>query len=92
MKLLQPGRAWFQDVMQLYGLQDLSRVAYTCINHGLFSSLVKVYHSETSSFHLLISVMSITLDDMSSFLHLMIRERFLNHSKLTRSNTLDMMV
>lgn len=48
--------------------------------------------TQTSSFHLPISEISITLDDVSPLLHLSITQRLLNYSKITRPNALDMMV
>ena len=45
-----------------------------------------------SYFHLSIDDMSITLDDVSSLLHLPIRGRLLNYSRISRPDVHDMMV
>ncbi|KAH1249250.1 Protein MAIN-LIKE 2 [Glycine max] len=37
---------------------------------GLISAFVEMWHSETSTFHLLVGELTITLDDVSSLLHL----------------------
>ncbi|KAH1242543.1 Protein MAIN-LIKE 1 [Glycine max] len=39
-------------------------------NRGLISTFVERWHKETSSFHLLVGEVSITLDDLASLLHL----------------------
>lgn len=43
-----------------------------------------IWNSETSSFHLLLGQMSITLDDASCLLHLLIRGRLLDHGRITQ--------
>lgn len=65
---------------------------YTFIDHGLLSALIEGWHSKISSFHLSINEMSITLDDVSSFIHLPISGRLLNYFRLTRPDTLDIMM
>lgn len=91
-KLSQPDRPWFTDVMQLFGLQGLSRSGCTFTNHGLLSTFINIWHSKTSSFHFMISDVYITLDDVASLLHILIRGRFLNYSGLIRYEVLDMIV
>ncbi|XP_028223431.1 protein MAIN-LIKE 1-like [Glycine soja] len=41
-------------------------------DRGLLSSFVKRWHRETSSFHLLVGELTITLDNVSSLLHLLV--------------------
>lgn len=91
-KLQQPEEQWFHDVMQLSGLQDLCMTGYTIINHDIPSAFMERWHSKTSSFHLLIGEMSVTLNDVSSLLHLSFRGRLLDYSIITRPDALDMMV
>lgn len=55
-------------------------------------SLVEICHLETSSFHLPIVEMFITLDDVSSMLHLPINGKLLDYSIITRLDALDMIV
>lgn len=70
MKLAQPNAPWFQDVMHLSGMHDLCRIGYGYINHELLSGFVDRWHIETSSLHLLIIEMFITLNDMACLIHL----------------------
>lgn len=65
---------------------------YNFINHGMLSAFMEKWNSKTSSFHLPTREMSITLDDVSSLLHLTIKGRLLHHSIISRPNALDMMV
>lgn len=67
-------------------------IGYKTINHGMLTAFVERWHKETSSFHIPIGEMSITIDDISCLLHIPIRGRLLNHSKITRVDALDMMV
>lgn len=78
--------------MQLSGLQDLYRSEYTFINHVLLFAFIERYHTKTSSFHLFISEMSITLNGVSSLLHLPVKGRLLNYSRLIRLDALEMMI
>ncbi|KAH1239223.1 Protein MAIN-LIKE 1 [Glycine max] len=52
------------------GLIPLIMCSVDTGNHGLISSFVKRWHRETSTFHLPVGEVSITLDDVASFLHL----------------------
>lgn len=65
---------------------------YTIINHGMLLAFIERWHLEVSSFHLLQDDMSITLDDVSSLLHLWIKGRLLDHSRMSRPDALYMMV
>lgn len=58
----------------------------------MFAAFMERWHLETSSFHILIGEMSITLDDVSCVLHFPTRGRLLNHSKMFIPDALDMMV
>lgn len=84
----QPTVAWFIDVICYYGLADLCSSTYMIINHDMHVSFAVRWHSETSSFHLLISQMTITLDDISCLLHLPIRGRLMDHRRIDIPNTL----
>lgn len=55
------------------GLSSLQRTSLTKIDTNLISSFVERWHLKTSSFHMLFSEMSITLDDVSCMLHSPIR-------------------
>lgn len=55
-------------------------------------AFVKRWHLETSSFNPPIGKMTITLDNVSSLLHLPIKLRLLNHMRIGREEVIDMMV
>lgn len=82
-RLQQSKEWWFEGVIQLYGLRDLCMINYTTINHGMLSTFVEWWHSKISPFHLLHSEMSITLDDVSCLLHLLISGRLLYQFRIT---------
>lgn len=55
-------------------------IDYTVINHSMLLDFVKRWHLDTSSFNLPCSELSITLDDVSSLLHLLSMGRLLDTS------------
>lgn len=91
-KLLQYDESWFQDVVHASGLKDLCRTEYGYINYGLLSFFKERWHIETSSFHLPIGEMSITLVGVSSLIHLPITRILLNYSRCSRVEAFDMIV
>jgi len=52
------------------GLSPLIACSVDTGDRGLLSTFVERWHRETSSFHLSVGELTITLDDVSSFLHL----------------------
>ena len=58
------------------GLGSLISCSLETTDKGLISAFVERWHRETSSFHLPIGEMTITLDDVSSLLHLPITGAF----------------
>ena len=52
------------------GLNPLIRCSVITTDPGLTSSFVERWHRETSTFHLPVGELTITLDDMASLLHL----------------------
>lgn len=65
---------------------------YSNMNHGMLSAFVERWHSNTSSFHLSHGDMSITLNDVIFMLHLSIRGRLLDHSRIIKDEAFEMMV
>lgn len=65
---------------------------YTLVNHKMLNAFMEIWKFETSSFHLPYSEMSITLDNVSCLLHLPINGRFLDHGRVTKDDTIEMMV
>jgi len=53
-----------------YGLLPLCNICYEVADKGLLCGFVERWHRDTNTFHLPFGEMSITLDDVSSLLHL----------------------
>jgi hypothetical protein len=62
------------------------------INHGLCSAFAERWHEETSNFHLPFREMTVTLDDVSCLLHLLIDGMLLSHKSMTRGEAMEMMI
>ncbi|CAK8544379.1 unnamed protein product [Lathyrus sativus] len=60
------------------------------INHGMLFAFVERWHLETLSFHLPYGEMSITLDNVSCLLHLLIRGQMLDHSRNNKDKAMKM--
>ncbi|CAL5184186.1 unnamed protein product [Lathyrus oleraceus] len=58
----------------------------------MLNAFVERWHSETSSFHLLLCEMFITFDYVSCLLYLPIRGRLLDNGRITKDEALEMMV
>ena len=65
---------------------------YIRVNQGMLNAFVERWHTETSPFHLSLGEMSITLDDLSCLLYLLIRGKLLDHWRVTKDEALEMMV
>ena len=59
-----------EDMVAGTGLSPLITCSIDTGNRGLISSFVKRWHRKTSSFHLPVAEISITLDDVATLLHL----------------------
>lgn len=70
--LQQPNEPWFHDVLQLSGMRGLYKIDYVMVNHDMLNTYANRWYTETSSFYLPHGEMSITLDDISCLLHLLI--------------------
>ena len=80
-------------VMRATCLQWLQDNNYTVIDHGLCSAFVERWHEEKSSFHLLFREMTVTLDDVSCLLHLLIEGMLLaREGSMHKTEAKDMMV
>ena len=65
-----------EDMVAGTGLSPLIVCSIDTGNRGLISSFVERWHRETSSFHLPMEEMSITLDNAASLFHLSIVSAF----------------
>ncbi|KAH1206205.1 Protein MAIN-LIKE 2 [Glycine max] len=63
-------------------LSALATMWYPVTNKDLMNFIFERWHQETSSFHLPVGEMSITLDDMSCLLHLPLIGRSIDHVSL----------
>ena len=71
-----PPCAEIRGVVYSSGLGSLIGCSLDPADKGLMSAFVERWHRETSSFHLPVGEMTITLDDVSSLLHLPITGAF----------------
>lgn len=65
-----------EQLVKSSGLYSLLKCSYEMIDKGIISAFVERWHRDTSSFHLPIGEMTITLDDVSSLLHIPITGAF----------------
>lgn len=89
--LAQPNADWFRNAIYYYGLVGLCVVAYMTIHHGMHAAFAVRWHSKTSSFHLPIGDMTITLDDVSCLPHLLIRGKLPDHRRLGQEEAVEIM-
>src|SRR3954467_9123882 len=89
--LFKPAAQWFNDAVRGSDLGGLCMTGYTTISHGMQGAFVEQWHRETSSFHLPVREMTITLHDVHCLLHLPIRGMLLNHSRIKRVEAIEWM-
>lgn len=73
-------------------MKDLCKNGYVTVNNKMLNVYVERLHTETSSFHLPLGEMSITLDDVSCLLHLSIRGKLLDHGRISKDEALKLIV
>ncbi|CAL5208752.1 unnamed protein product [Lathyrus oleraceus] len=66
--------------------------AENTISHVMHGDFTERWHKETSSFHFPIGEMTITLDDIAFLLPLPAKGKLLDHSRIKRDETQEMMV
>ncbi|KAJ1413648.1 Aminotransferase-like, plant mobile domain [Sesbania bispinosa] len=69
-KLKRPEDDYIRDIIDDSGLGPLIEGTHSMIDRSLISAFTERWHRETSSFHLPVGEMTITLEDVSSLLHL----------------------
>src|SRR4051812_30481944 len=72
--LFKPAAQWFNDHVRGSELSGLCMTGYTTISTGMQGAFVERWHKETSSFHLPVGEMTITLHDVQCLLHLPVGE------------------
>jgi len=75
----EKGLRWFWDPVEVSGLHGLIYIGYSTVTHAMIHALCERWHTETSSFHLPVGEVMITLDDVYNLLHLPIQSRMLDH-------------
>ncbi|WVZ21388.1 hypothetical protein V8G54_008710 [Vigna mungo] len=67
---LGPCAEEIQHIVLNSSLMPLTQICYDYVDKGLLLGFIERWHFETSSFHLPVGEMTITLDDVSTLLHL----------------------
>jgi len=84
---------WFWHPIRASGLHDLVYLGYATVPHALLMTLCERWHPETSSFHMVLGEMAVTLDDVACLTHLSIEGWMLSHpKKMSRSEGAELMV
>ncbi|XP_045791833.1 protein MAIN-LIKE 1-like [Trifolium pratense] len=71
-------------------LEPLTRTNFSVLDYKLLWAFAERWHSETSSFHIPLGELAITLDDVQCLLHIPIEGKFLNHGKMSRDEVAGM--
>ncbi len=90
-KIQKPTQDWFWQYIIASGLEPLVRTNFNVLDYGLLWAFAERWHPETSTFHLPIGEMGITLDDVQCLLHISIQGKFLNHVKISRPDGAQML-
>jgi hypothetical protein len=77
----EAGLRWFWEPVEGSGLHDLIYTGYSTVTHAMIRAMCERWHTETSSFHLPVGEMAITLDDVHNLLHIPIHGRILDHDE-----------
>jgi len=84
---------WFWNPVEASGLHHLIYTRYSSVTHAMIRALCERWHTETSSFHLPVGEMTITLDDVYNLLHIPIQGHMLDHDAIMdRDRGLDLMI
>ncbi|XP_052723740.1 uncharacterized protein LOC128193700 [Vigna angularis] len=73
---LGPCTEGIQHIVLNSSLMPLTNISYDYVDKGLLLGFIERWHFETSSFHLPIGEMSITLDNVSTLLHLPVLDNY----------------
>ncbi|KAJ1416906.1 Aminotransferase-like, plant mobile domain [Sesbania bispinosa] len=70
-KLKKPENNYIKDIVDDSDLAPLVEGTHSLVDRSLLSAFTERWHRETSNFHLPVGEMTITLDDVSSLLHIL---------------------
>jgi hypothetical protein len=83
---------WCWEPVEGSGLHDLIYTRYSTVTPAMIRAMCERWHTETSSFHLPVGEMTITLDDVHNLLHIPIHGRMLDHDEaMDRDRLIDLM-
>ncbi|KAJ1401139.1 Aminotransferase-like, plant mobile domain [Sesbania bispinosa] len=85
-KLKRPEDDYIWDIIDDSGLGPLIEGTHSMVDRSLVSAFTERWHRETSSFHLPVGEMTITLDDVSTLLHLPVTRRLFSLPALSRED------
>ncbi|XP_073225403.1 uncharacterized protein [Cicer arietinum] len=80
-----------EQLVKSSGLYSLLKCSYEMIDKGIISAFVERWHRDTNSFHLPIGEMTITLDDVSSLLHIPITGAFFSVNVLNKDDSANLL-
>nr|XP_004509994.1 protein MAIN-LIKE 1-like [Cicer arietinum] len=80
-----------EQLVKSSGLYSLLKCSYEMIDKWIISAFVERWHRDTSSFHLPIGEMTITLDDVSSLLHIPITGAFFSVNVFNKDEGADIL-
>jgi len=85
------GLRWFWEPVEGSGLRGLIYTGYSTMTHAMIRALCERWHTETSSFHVPVGEMTITLDDVHNLLHIPIHgcnTPFSQHKNFFKKNSM----
>ena len=72
---------WFWDPLRESGLHDLVFLGYATVPHALLMTLCERWYPETSTFHMPMGEMTVTLENVACLMHVPTEGRMLAHRK-----------
>ncbi|KAH1192624.1 Protein MAIN-LIKE 2 [Glycine max] len=87
-----PPNKEIMQVVQDSGLLPLTECSYETADNGLLFAFTERWHHETNTFHLAVEEMTITLDDVSSLLHIPIIGGFYSYLHTSKEVTIALLM
>ncbi|KAJ1390986.1 Aminotransferase-like, plant mobile domain [Sesbania bispinosa] len=91
-KLRRPENDYVKDIVDDFGLGPLVEGTHSFVDRSLLSTFVERWHKDTSSFHLPVGEMTITLDDVNNLLHIPVHGRFFFLPSLGKDEAKELLV
>jgi hypothetical protein len=77
---------YMQQVLQTSGLANLLQCCYKEVERGLIAAFIERWHYETSTFHLPVGEMTVTLDDVAAITKLPVDGMFYTFFRATKED------